>query len=102
MRGYGTGSACKGRDGKCRGVPRRIADGENRVDRLCCFPTNRYYRLYEKRDNHTREVSHQNWVKGKEKSDGKHILTKCEEKLAELIKTMKAEIAEMKKVAKNA
>ena len=26
----------------------------------------------------------------------------CEEKLAELIKTMKAEIAEMKKVAKNA
>jgi uncharacterized protein YjaG (DUF416 family) len=26
----------------------------------------------------------------------------CEEKLAELIKTMKAEIAEMKKAAKNA
>ncbi len=29
-------------------------------------------------------------------------LEECEEKLAELIKTMKAEIAEMKKAAKNA
>ena len=30
------------------------------------------------------------------------IREECEEKLAELIKTMKAEIAEMKKAAKNA
>ena len=33
---------------------------------------------------------------------GAQTREECEEKLAELIKTMKAEIAEMKKVAKNA
>ena len=32
MRGHGARSACEGRDGKRRGVARRIADGENRVD----------------------------------------------------------------------
>jgi len=36
------------------------------------------------------------------KDDGKYVSTECKEKLAELIKAMKAEIAEMKKTAKNA
>ena len=36
-------------------------------------------------------------VKDKGKADGKYVSTECKEKLAELIKTMKAEIAEMKK-----
>ena len=41
---------------------------------------------------------------GKRISKNVYVKTReeCEEKLAELIKTMKAEIAEMKKVAKNA
>ena len=43
-------------------------------------------------------------VNGKRISKNVYAKTReeCEEKLAELIKTMKAEIAEMKKVAKNA
>jgi len=43
-------------------------------------------------------------VNGKRISKNEYAKTReeCEEKLAELIKTMKAEIAKMKKVAKNA
>ena len=33
MRGHGTRSACKRGNGECRGIPCRVADGENRVDR---------------------------------------------------------------------
>ena len=61
--------------------------------------TSRYYGPCEKRDNRIKAVSLQNLGKGKGKADGKYVSTECEEKLAELIKTTKAEIAEIKKAA---